>query len=291
MNKIIGKLDLELIRDRSMGTFKQMKDKHPETFYADENIFITLHDFRVQGMEYGQPYQVGEGRLMMVREGWVRVVVNLEEFLLKRHSAMLLTPDSIIEIQQWDQDFDMQAFSFKDLPLYAESNQQACFMLNDDDWELANQYFQLIWHCVHRPVVLTDVIQQLQTALLTELSHIARRESGNRQTKASRHEQLLHRFLKLVNVHGLNQRKIAFYADRLCITPNHLGAVIRQASGLTVVQWLNRYAVQQAKLLLRYTDLPIWEVAERLNFANPSFFTRFFHKETGITPSEFRNKN
>lgn len=290
MNKKIGKLNLGLIRDRNGIALQQSEGKHPETIYADDNLFITLHNFRVQGMENGQPYQVVEGRLMMVREGWVRVVVNLEEFLLGRHSAILLTPDSIIEIQECSDDFDMQAFSFKDLPLFVEPRRQLCFALGDDEWELACQYFQLIWHSVHRPVILTEVIRQLQTAFLTELSRIAKQDGGNRQAKTSRHEQLLHRFLTLVNSNGLRQRKIAFYADHLCITPNHLGAVIRQASGLTVVQWLNRYAIQQAKLLLRYTDLPVWEVAERLNFATPSFFTRFFRKETGVTPSEFRHK-
>lgn len=288
MGKKIGKLDLGLIRNRSVRTAEVVNGEQSEMFYADENIFITLHDFRIPGMENGQPYQVGEGRLMMVSEGSVRVVVNLEEFLLERHSAMLLTPDSIIEIKESSHDFDMKAFSFKDLPLFAEPSQQACFTLNDDEWLLADQYFQLIWHTVHRPVVMLDVIQHLQTALLTELSHIARREHGTGQAKTSRHEELLHRFLKLVNAYGLSQRKIAFYADHLCITPNHLGAVIRQASGLTVVQWLNRYAIQKAKVLLRYSDLPIWEIAERMNFANPSFFCKFFKRETGMTPAVYR---
>ena len=288
MDKKIGKLNLELIRGRSVSVLEQEKGKHPETFYADDNIFITLHNFRIQGMENGQPYQVGEGRLMMVREGWVRVVVNLEEFLLQRHSAMVLTPDGIIEIQEWSDDFDMQAFSFKDQPLFAEPSQHTCFTLNDDEWDLACQYFQLIWHTVHRPIVMTEVIQKLQSALLTELSHIEWREIGNRQAKTSRYELILHQFLKLVNSNGLRQRKIAFYADKLCITPNHLGAVIKRVSGLSVMQWINRHTIQKAKVLLRYSDLPVWEIAERMNFANPSFFSKFFKKETGMTPGQYR---
>ncbi len=54
------------------------------------------------------------------------------------------------------------------------------------------------------------------------------------------------------------------------------------------MQWLNRHAIQKAKVLLRYSDLPVWEVAERMNFANPSFFSKFFKGETGMTPGEYR---
>lgn len=54
-----------------------------------------------------------------------------------------------------------------------------------------------------------------------------------------------------------------------------------------IMQWLNRHTVQKAKVLLRYGNLPIWEVAERMNFANPSFFSKFFKSETGMTPGEF----
>ena len=99
---------------------------------------------------------------------------------------------------------------------------------------------------------------------------------------------ILHNFIDLVNQYGTRERKIDFYADRLCVTPNHLGAVIKQASGMTVMQWVNRHTIQLAKVMLRYTDLPVWEIGERLNFANPSFFSKFFRKETGLTPGEYR---
>jgi YesN/AraC family two-component response regulator len=47
-------------------------------------------------------------------------------------------------------------------------------------------------------------------------------------------------------------RKIDFYADKLCVTPNHLGTFIKKASRLTIMQWLNRHTIQKAKVLLRY---------------------------------------
>ena len=44
----------------------------------------------------------------------------------------------------------------------------------------------------------------------------------------------------------------------------------------------------EAKRLLRYSDLPVADIADQLNFEDPSYFSRFFKKHTGFSPSEFR---
>lgn len=259
-------------------------------YYVDEHIYIAMNaqDFGLKHLRRDQPYRVDEGRVMMVTQGWVRVVINLEEQRLERQSLIVLVPDSIFEILEWSSDFDMQAFTFKDLPIFTSMSHQTILTLGDDEWLLVSEYVRLMWHEVQRQPLLPETITHLQTALLLELKRIADREESRWQQSASRQDKTFHKFLALVNQYGLRERKIEFYADKLCVTPNHLGAVIKRTSGLTVMQWLNRHAIQKAKVLLRYSDLPVWEVAERMNFANPSFFSKFFKGETGMTPGEYR---
>ena len=260
-------------------------------YYVDEHVFIAMNaqDFGLKHLRTDQPYRVDEGRVMMVTRGWVRVVINLEEQRLEQQSLIVLVADSIFEIQEWSDDFDLRAFTFKDLPLFTSISQQTYLTLNDDEWRLTNEYVELMWHETRYQPLQPEVITHLQTALLLELKRFADREENLRQQTATRQDKIFHQFLRLVNLYGLRERKIEFYADKLCVTPNHLGAVIKKASGLTVMQWLNRHAIQKAKVLLRYSDLPIWEVAERMNFANPSFFSKFFKREIGMTPAEYRN--
>ena len=259
-------------------------------YYVDEHIYITMNaqDFGLKYLRIDQPYRVDEGRVMMVTHGWVRVVINLEEQRLEQQSIIVLVADSIFEILEWSDDFDIRAFSFKDLPLFTSISQQIYLTLSDDEWLLVNEYVELMWHETKHQPLQPEVITHLQTALLLALKRLADREETLRQQTATRKDKIFHQFLRLVNQYGLRERKIEFYADKLCVTPNHLGAVIKKASGLTVMQWLNRHAIQKAKVLLRYSDLPIWEVAERMNFANPSFFSKFFKGETGMTPGEYR---
>lgn len=259
-------------------------------YYVDEHIYITMnvHDFGLKHLRQGQPYRVDEGRVMMVTSGWVRVIINLEERLLEEQMIAVLVPDSIFEIIEWSEDFDLQAFTFKNLPIFTSLDHQVAISLDDDEWRLADEYIKLMWHEVQRQPLIAETITYLQTALLLELKRISERQETLRRKSESHQETQFHRFLSLVNQYGLRERKIEFYADKMCVTPNHLGATIKRVSGLTIMQWLNRYAIQKAKVLLRYSDLPIWEIAERMNFANPSFFSKFFKSEVGITPGVYR---
>ena len=260
--------------------------------YVDDNIFISMSvvEFLQKNLRTGQPYRVENGRVVCVTSGWTRCVVNLEEYRLEERTVLVIPPDSIFEIVEHSDDLDMQAMSVKDMPQMTLFG-HCCFIdASEDEWRLTQEYFALMWHEVHREPPLPAVVKHLQAALLLELERIADGQEHQRKASLSRQETMLHNFIDLVNQYGTRERKIDFYADRLCATPNHLGAVIKQTSGMTVMQWVNRHTIQLAKVMLRYTDLPVWEVGERLNFANPSFFSKFFKRETGMTPGEYQNQ-
>jgi len=83
---------------------------------------------------------------------------------------------------------------------------------------------------------------------------------------------------------------IDFYARRLCVSPNYMSALVKCESGLTVLQWIDRALVREAKVLLHHTQMPVAEVAEKLGFATSSFFIRFFRQQTGQTPLQYRKQ-
>lgn len=94
--------------------------------------------------------------------------------------------------------------------------------------------------------------------------------------------------MSLVNEYANAERKVSFYADRLSLSPNWLSNVVKAASGRTVMEWINVAVIQKAKLALNYSDSPIYAIADELNFASESIFSRYFKRETGLTPKEFR---
>ena len=266
-------------------------DDHGE--YVGDDLFMAMSacKFGKQFLLKGQPYRVDDGRVMRVLSGHAHSIINMEPHDLQTGMLLVVPADSVFEIEEMDDEFDIQAFSYREIPKEALFKECTTFHLNDDDWLLTDEYFRLLWHTINRQPLSLPSVRALQTALLSELLLIHNKENAERKHHPiSRQEDIFHRFTALVNEHAAREHAIAFYADRLCLTPNHLGDVIREVSGQTVMQWIHRYIIQQAKLQLKYSDLPVWQIAESLNFPNTSFFSKFFKRETGMTPAEYRNR-
>ncbi|KAF1299159.1 AraC family transcriptional regulator [Enterococcus sp. JM4C] len=77
-------------------------------------------------------------------------------------------------------------------------------------------------------------------------------------------------------------------ADRLHYNPNYLSSVFKKESGENFGDYVQNYRLDVAKQWLRETELPIKEIAERLQYRNPQNFIRFFKKKEQKTPGEYR---
>jgi AraC family transcriptional activator of pobA len=93
---------------------------------------------------------------------------------------------------------------------------------------------------------------------------------------------------KLVEEHFHKQRQLDFYADRLAMTVDRLNDHVRRATGVTAGHLIRQRVLTEAKRQLVFTSQPIHEIAYDLAFSDPSHFARFFRKQTGTTPHEFR---
>lgn len=257
--------------------------------YISDDLFVSMNSrkFGRRFLVKGQPYRVGEGRVMRVTAGQAVSFINLER--LELHGGMLIVvpKGSIFEVIDINDEFNLQVFSYQDFPDENLFTHCSVFDLKTDEWLLTGEYFRLIWHEVNRRQVVPATIHHLQAAMLTDLKAIYNEDRAGK--KMSRRETLLHQFFDLVNRYGLKERSLRFYADRLCVTPSHLGFVVRQASGETVMTWIDRNIIMHAKSMLKYTDKMVFEIAEALSFPNPSFFNKFFKRHTGMTPVEYRN--
>lgn len=97
------------------------------------------------------------------------------------------------------------------------------------------------------------------------------------------------RFQQVLDAHVLQHRDIAFYADLLCISPKRFSSVIKQETGFTPSHLIRRALAYQAKMMLRTRlDLSVQEIAYALGFDEQQAFSRFFKRETGVTPSAYR---
>lgn len=74
------------------------------------------------------------------------------------------------------------------------------------------------------------------------------------------------------------------------MTPKYLSLLVKNVSNRTAGEWIDNYVVLEAKALLSSSTLSIQEISDRLNFANQSFFGKYFKQHAGISPTEYRKK-
>ena len=55
------------------------------------------------------------------------------------------------------------------------------------------------------------------------------------------------------------------------------------------MDWLNKFIIIEAKSMLKCSSKSIMEIADHLNFSTPSAFGKYFKKNAGMTPGEYRN--
>jgi AraC-like DNA-binding protein len=77
-------------------------------------------------------------------------------------------------------------------------------------------------------------------------------------------------------------------ARRAGLSASHFSALFRRATGLAVMEYVKRLRSARARELLMTTDLTVAEVAERVGYSDPFYFSRQFHAVNGTSPSAFR---
>jgi len=104
----------------------------------------------------------------------------------------------------------------------------------------------------------------------------------------SNHLQLIVHFRKLIKIHFLEHQPLSFYAEKLCVSIQHLNRISKATTEKTAHELIDEMMLIEAKILLKHSKLSVNEIANKLKFNDSSYFVRFFRKMTGQTPSSYR---
>lgn len=133
-----------------------------------------------------------------------------------------------------------------------------------------------------------DMVKSLMLQLFYTIGRLSFEEHALKTT--SHNYTLLRNFQKLIENNYDTIRLPKEYAELLYITPNHLNALCRNLLGMPAGEVIRNRIILEAKRQLVNLDLSISEIGYKLNFSDNSYFSKFFRKQAGLTPEEFRKE-
>jgi len=131
-----------------------------------------------------------------------------------------------------------------------------------------------------------ELLRSILDLILT--TSAARYQVNESQLIKGKGQILVKRFFHLVEENNQKNLSLSDYAGMIGVTPNHLTQTVKFMTGKTSSQIIKAKQLLEIKRLLVHTNLNVSEIANQLNFEDQSYFTKFFKRETGMTPLQYR---
>ena len=311
MNQQPRLMGLSQMRDIFASHFAEIR----ENIHFDNQLGMVHGDPRVFRlvMQQTPPFVINDHRFGIITRGEANVNFNLQDRRIAAGTLVYLGPGTIITPISFSDDLQIYGLAlFADFPMPFHSSSATGSEGGGETWQMPSAFngqvrdFQLpaseediatathimdaIWQTVHatddyhRPTVTALVAAQMH-----HYNHLFHQQADHLANSRSREQSIFDRFLQLVTQHCAEHHQIGYYAERMCLTERYLSTVIRQTSGTTAKDWIDRALITRIKIELRHTDKSAAQIAEEMHFTNPSFFSKYFRRLTGMTPGEFKN--
>jgi AraC-like DNA-binding protein len=249
------------------------------------------------------PYRSNYYKIGLVLRGHARLKVNLETYDIGPNSLMLLSPYVIKQWPFFSSDFEGLSIFFTqefiaansslnlDTFSFFERDARHVFPLTPTQAESIGDLLRNIEQRYDAPHdYREEILRSLIHILLHEIAPIYSQQHVAANTIQTRSQLIFAEFKKLVNTHYATERSLAFYADKLCITPKHLAETVKETTGKRAAEWLAEAVLLEANVLLQNPALTIAQIADTLHFADQSTFGRFFRNNTGVSPATYRQR-
>lgn len=262
--------------------------KQQERIMMTDDVVVVLngHLQHTRFLEKEKIYQIVEPRLVLGMDGQADICLNLQDYHLEKGCLLLLPSDTILEIKNVSDDARVVALGFRE---GINLTDEAVLNASPAEFSRILRMIYLTWDILQLKPYRRKTIQNLLQSIISDIQYIKDiADESEKHDQSTRTQDVFMKFKRLVHKYCFSERSIPFYASQLHVTPHHLSAIIRKASGHSVMYWINRATIQEAKLLLKTNNAMGYEIADQLHFPSASAFSKFFKRETGMTPKMYQ---
>lgn len=244
----------------------------------------------------------------LCQRGQVRISINSRELTIKAGDVFLYLPASYICVLETSP--DLMGITYKSsvnfvLPLVAESRytkdilslrNNPCVSLTEQQRKQVEMIVEVIEtrkQMMHKEDewcqrILLHSISKMGEALIHEILYYFFASRPSTELQLDNKDHVLQTFIINLMEHYRDNREVSYYAQLQCLTPRYFSSIIKEKSGKTPQQWIIQMVINSCKQTLLYTPKSIKEIAQEFNFANQSFFGKYFKEYAGLSPKDFR---
>ncbi|MEA5460153.1 AraC family transcriptional regulator [Arcicella sp. LKC2W] len=241
--------------------------------------------------------------ILFITQGEGVYTIDMQDYVIKPYTIFFVSPGQIHELVLSE---DVQGFIFLftssfyhfnktdpyklfELPFFYNLAQETPPLYLENEAERQN-FIDLFKKAIQENYLkLADneeVIRALLDLVLIQSKRIYPVHVTEESTNKGR--ILVKRFKQLIEEKCQENLSVKEYAELLKITSNHLSETVKNITGRTSTDLINDRMIMEIKRLLTHTDLGVSQIAYQLNFADQSYFSKYFKKLTNQTPVEFR---
>lgn len=137
----------------------------------------------------------------------------------------------------------------------------------------------------------TEMLKAAMNMLFMDIGNLYIQKNLSQKVEGeNRYQVLFKQFVDLLHENVTQEHTVGYYAGKMCITPQYLARVIKESSGHTVYQWIQKALLIEINKLLGDTDLTIQQIADQCHFCDTSTFSKFYKRYTGLPPTQYRRK-
>lgn len=261
----------------------------------DEGI-VVLDD--VRDLPAGdRPFVSSDYVLCVGHKGWIQLLYDNHPDCFEKHTVGVVFPNHSVSMVSKTDDY-LATLIVVDASV-----------LNDPMLQIINQmrYRYESHPCVkldrHEYKMITDVVggmreikrlelpesRMLMTRLLEFLLRLLSHYRKSKLNETGANKRMSMQFHSDLTQHFSRHHDVGFYAERACLTPKYFSAVVKQETGHNAAYWIRGKIIAEAKMLLHIRhDLSLKVIADMLGFGDQASFSRYFKRETGLSPTEFR---
>ena len=251
-----------------------------QPFYLDYVGVVVCHQGMFHFRADGASFVVSAGETVFLSKGVMFQVTDTTQEL--RYTLLFYRTEQIV---------DMLGNTVVTMRLYSTIYPSACYVMHTGYEEMLSDYAQMLSRIEGKGD--TDIYSSHEHKLLlmavtyrlcSIFSNTLKSPTKEMDRKIEIFEELVH----LIEEHYTRERSVAFYADKLCLTPKYLTVLVKSLCGKTVQQLIFRAIIRRSIFLMKNTNKTIQQIAYELSFPNASAFGTFFKKHTGLSPKHYR---